>query len=166
MLVEVLASSVAGGLVRLEQEKAVLEADARFRQFFTPELSRQLTLQPDLLSGRQVFGQCLFCHVNRANQVEGPLNRYRRPVFDGHAIGCQRCHGPGELHASAGKGRGKGGEGRGPGPEMGPGGPPAGGPPSGPGGPVSTKTIGISRELSSLSSGCSIPKVIMATPST
>lgn len=65
---------------------------------------------PALLSGRQVFGECLFCHVNRANQVEGPLNRYRQPVFDGHAIGCQRCHGPGELHVS-GKGRGKGADG-------------------------------------------------------
>src|SRR5207302_405536 len=24
-----------------------------------------------------------------------------RPVFDGFAIGCQRCHGPGELHVAS-----------------------------------------------------------------
>jgi predicted CXXCH cytochrome family protein len=41
---------------------------------------------------------CLFCHANRARYVEGSVNRYTPPVFDGHAIGCQRCHGPGELH--------------------------------------------------------------------
>ena len=41
---------------------------------------------------------CLFCHSNQFNHVEGTENRYREPVFQGHAIGCERCHGPGELH--------------------------------------------------------------------
>src|SRR5262249_42625622 len=40
MLVELLASSVATGLARMKQEKAALEAEYRFGQFFTPELSR------------------------------------------------------------------------------------------------------------------------------
>ena len=26
--------------------------------------------------------------------------RYRQPIFLGHGIGCERCHGPGELHVS------------------------------------------------------------------
>jgi Flp pilus assembly protein TadD len=26
------------------------------------------------------------------------VNRYQPPIFRGHAIGCERCHGPGELH--------------------------------------------------------------------
>jgi hypothetical protein len=63
----------------------------------------------NLLTGRAVVPGCLFCHANRAHHVEGSVNHFTRPVFDGHAIGCQRCHGPGELHvrereAGAGKG--------------------------------------------------------------
>jgi predicted CXXCH cytochrome family protein len=42
---------------------------------------------------------CLYCHANRVEPVEGTVNRYRPPTFRGHAIGCERCHGPGELHA-------------------------------------------------------------------
>jgi hypothetical protein len=53
-----------------------------------------------LLAGRAIEAGCLFCHANRANHVEGSVNHYTRPVFDGHAIGCQRCHGPGELHVA------------------------------------------------------------------
>jgi hypothetical protein len=56
---------------------------------------------PVMLTGRTVLPECLFCHVNRANHLEGSVNRYRPPVFDGHAIGCQRCHGPGELHVAS-----------------------------------------------------------------
>ncbi len=47
---------------------------------------------------RPVTGPCLFCHANRALYVEGTLNEYREPVFEGLAIGCERCHGPGGLH--------------------------------------------------------------------
>ena len=50
-------------------------------------------------SGRMVPGECLYCHANRVEPVENTRNRYREPVFRGHAIGCERCHGPGELHA-------------------------------------------------------------------
>ena len=32
--------------------------------------------------------------------VPGPINQYRSPIFQGHAIGCERCHGPGELHVA------------------------------------------------------------------
>lgn len=54
------------------------------------------------LSGRSVTGQCLFCHANRTRFREGSLNRYEPPVFEGHAIGCERCHGPGEKHIASG----------------------------------------------------------------
>ncbi len=63
---------------------------------------------PVMLPGRAVVPECLFCHANQANYVPTSVNRYTRPVFDGHAIGCQRCHGPGELHV-AGPSAGKGG---------------------------------------------------------
>jgi hypothetical protein len=59
-----------------------------------------------LLTGRAILPDCLFCHANRADHVEGSVNHYRQPVFEGHAIGCQRCHGPGELHAGGGAGKG------------------------------------------------------------
>jgi tetratricopeptide (TPR) repeat protein len=49
--------------------------------------------------GRPVTGPCLFCHSNRVRPREGYINRYEVPLFDGHAIGCERCHGPGGLHA-------------------------------------------------------------------
>jgi hypothetical protein len=51
-----------------------------------------------LLSGRPVNGECLYCHANHARFREGSLNHFDEPVFQGHAIGCERCHGPGELH--------------------------------------------------------------------
>jgi tetratricopeptide (TPR) repeat protein len=47
---------------------------------------------------RSVNAECLFCHANEADAVEHTANHYREPVFHGHAIGCERCHGPGELH--------------------------------------------------------------------
>ena len=47
---------------------------------------------------RLVKPACLFCHSNRFDHVEGTENRYRQPIFQGQAIGCERCHGPGELH--------------------------------------------------------------------
>jgi tetratricopeptide (TPR) repeat protein len=47
---------------------------------------------------RFVKPTCLFCHSNQFDHVEGTENRYRQPIFQGHAIGCERCHGAGELH--------------------------------------------------------------------
>jgi hypothetical protein len=42
---------------------------------------------------RPITKGCLFCHANRFDMAAG-----RAPVFHGLAIGCERCHGPGELH--------------------------------------------------------------------
>ena len=48
---------------------------------------------------RAIVGSCLFCHVNQVEQVEPNVNRFREPLLQGQAaIGCERCHGPGELH--------------------------------------------------------------------
>ncbi len=49
---------------------------------------------------RVATSACLYCHANRVEPVEGAVNRYKPPTFRGHAIGCERCHGPGELHAA------------------------------------------------------------------
>ena len=49
---------------------------------------------------RPIQPDCLYCHANHFNAVVGTLNRYEEPIFQGHAIGCERCHGPGALHVS------------------------------------------------------------------
>jgi tetratricopeptide (TPR) repeat protein len=51
-----------------------------------------------LLSGRIIRAACLVCHSNRALPIKDTENRFEPPIFDGYAIGCERCHGPGELH--------------------------------------------------------------------
>ncbi|MCI0459694.1 MAG: tetratricopeptide repeat protein [Gemmataceae bacterium] len=47
---------------------------------------------------RTISAGCLFCHSNRVLEVEHTLNGFQPPIFQGYAIGCERCHGPGELH--------------------------------------------------------------------
>lgn len=47
---------------------------------------------------RPVIGACLYCHAGQTTWNEETRNHYGQPMFVEHAIGCQRCHGPGELH--------------------------------------------------------------------
>ena len=47
---------------------------------------------------RVVAEECLLCHANQVSPVPGTMNRYQKPIFQGYAVGCERCHGPGELH--------------------------------------------------------------------
>jgi hypothetical protein len=49
---------------------------------------------------RQISPACLTCHANAVEHVEGTEGRYRPPTFRGHSIGCERCHGPGEMHVA------------------------------------------------------------------
>jgi hypothetical protein len=50
---------------------------------------------------RMIEPACLFCHANRAEAVPHSRNHYRQPIFRGEAIGCERCHGPGQLHVAS-----------------------------------------------------------------
>ncbi len=43
---------------------------------------------------REITEECLFCHTNQIEEVKGEPIR-----FHGLSIGCERCHGPGGLHA-------------------------------------------------------------------
>src|SRR5262249_23924344 len=45
----------------------------------------------EILPGRPIGPDCFFCHANRAHGLEGYINRYAEPVFEGYAIGCERC---------------------------------------------------------------------------
>jgi hypothetical protein len=50
------------------------------------------------LAGRPVMPECLYCHANHAHARKESRNGYAELIFEGHAIGCERCHGPGALH--------------------------------------------------------------------
>jgi Flp pilus assembly protein TadD len=60
-------------------------------------------LSPDYRHDNQHFGrpvtvECLFCHADRIDAVADTTNRYDLAAFRPAAVGCERCHGPGELH--------------------------------------------------------------------
>src|SRR5207302_3809188 len=96
MLVELLASGVATGLARVEQEKAAVEAELRFGQFFTKELSRQLALQPDLLKGRESEVTLLFCDIRGFSRISERLGPEGTVEWLGSVMGtlsdCVRAH--------------------------------------------------------------------------
>lgn len=46
--------------------------------------------------GRELSDTCTFCHNGAMTLVEGTRNHWIEPIVEG--IGCERCHGPGELH--------------------------------------------------------------------
>jgi hypothetical protein len=48
---------------------------------------------------RRVTASCLFCHAGRLNVLNGAGDVFRTPeTFAETAIGCDRCHGPGQQH--------------------------------------------------------------------
>ena len=49
---------------------------------------------------RPITPGCLFCHCSAADHVADTVNRYREPIIQGYSIGCERCHGPGQLHVA------------------------------------------------------------------
>ncbi|HLW65111.1 MAG TPA: cytochrome c3 family protein [Gemmataceae bacterium] len=56
-----------------------------------------------LTKSRAVTVNCLFCHANTLSPKPGTQNGYEQPLFPtGSSIGCERCHGPGQLHVHSG----------------------------------------------------------------
>src|SRR4029077_56210 len=47
---------------------------------------------------RPAESRCLYCHADRPRPIENTNSRYQNPAFAQMAIGCERCHGPGQLH--------------------------------------------------------------------
>lgn len=57
----------------------------------------------DLGAGRlrPITAECLFCHVNQCDPVPNRVNAFREPLLPIQtSIGCERCHGPGQLHVA------------------------------------------------------------------
>jgi adenylate cyclase len=80
ILVELLACGVATGLARQEQERAAVQAQVRFEQFFGPQLARHLQQEPDLLEGREVEVTLLFGDIrgfSRVSERLGPAGTVR-----------------------------------------------------------------------------------------
>jgi hypothetical protein len=49
---------------------------------------------------RPAVNTCLYCHVNQNEPVKDTINRYKEPLSAIQlSIGCERCHGPGEVHS-------------------------------------------------------------------
>lgn len=69
MLVELLASGIAVGQARLEQEKKALRAQVQMEQFFTPELARYLHDHPEALEGRDVEVTMLSCDIRGFSRI-------------------------------------------------------------------------------------------------
>ena len=49
---------------------------------------------------RPVVDTCLYCHTDQSKAISNTLNKYASPAISAHAIGCERCHGPGQAHAA------------------------------------------------------------------
>jgi len=75
--VQLLARCIAAGLARLEQEEAALKAQVQFANFFSPELSRQLAVQPDLLNVRDSEVTLLFCDIRGFSRISERLGAAR-----------------------------------------------------------------------------------------
>lgn len=47
---------------------------------------------------RPLVGSCMYCHVGRSRIVDDANNLYLDPPIAELKVGCENCHGPGELH--------------------------------------------------------------------
>lgn len=87
LLVELLASGVAAGLARVEQEQAALRAQVQFEQYFTPRLSRQLSANPELLDGREEDVSVLFCDIRGFSRITDRIGAKRTVAWTQDALG-------------------------------------------------------------------------------
>ncbi len=62
------------------------------------DLSPGYTPQRHSRFSRRIGDGCLYCHAGRMLNEGLATDRYEQPVFAEVAIGCERCHGPGEQH--------------------------------------------------------------------
>lgn len=77
LLVELIASGVAAGLARIEQERVALAARVQFEQFFTSELARRLEEDPAILEGKEAEVTVLFCDIRGFSRISEKLGPER-----------------------------------------------------------------------------------------
>src|SRR5262249_48629535 len=70
---ELVATAVAAGRARLEQERVAMAARAQFEQFFGPELAKVLTEDPTMLNGRRCEVTVLFADVRGFSSISEKL---------------------------------------------------------------------------------------------
>jgi adenylate cyclase len=73
LLVETLASGVATGLSRLDEQRQKNEQRATFAQFFSRELAEELDKNPGMLEGRETDVTVLFCDIRGFSAVSERL---------------------------------------------------------------------------------------------
>jgi adenylate cyclase len=69
LLVEMLASGIATGMARLEQEEKAMRAQVQMEQFFTQDLARHLAAHPEALQGRDVEVTLLSCDIRGFSRI-------------------------------------------------------------------------------------------------
>jgi len=69
--------------------------------YYTKTGSWDLSPAHELGFSRPIEEGCIFCHAGKPQPVANRYGLYRRPAFKKLSIGCQKCHGPGELHVKA-----------------------------------------------------------------
>ncbi len=87
LLVELLASVVAAGLARVKEQEDKLRTVALFEQFFTPELSRMLMAQPELLDPRDAEVTILVCDIRGYSRISERHGAARSVEWMNDALG-------------------------------------------------------------------------------
>jgi adenylate cyclase len=86
-LVELLAGGVSTGLARQEQERAAIQAQVCFEQFFGSDLARQVRENPHLLEGRETEVSLLFCDVRGFSGFSEKLGAAKTGEWIGDVMG-------------------------------------------------------------------------------
>src|SRR5687767_12828140 len=87
MLVELLATGIAAGLARVEQEQAALRANVQLEQYFTPNLSRHVLQNPQLLEGREEEVSVLFCDIRGFTRITERIGAKRTVDWTSEVLG-------------------------------------------------------------------------------
>jgi predicted CXXCH cytochrome family protein len=69
--------------------------------FYSKTRSWDLSPAHELGFERAIVTGCIVCHSGQPQPVRDRNGLFGRPAFKELAIGCERCHGPGQLHAEA-----------------------------------------------------------------